>query len=785
MATDLSSVPRMSNLTNQHLQQFAQQLATWTKEIIEHGRTPFRRVDTYPEIDTEQGVLQPPLVFWINRQSMMAGGILLLPDNNLETELEHGRSCAAAIGLQHFVTWETDRVRIWHVDYEQTREQQSFPLSSPSHPETFRYLLADILDSLKLLAVLGAIPVADLSPRYFNNLFQATLQQALPPLINAYRRQRSEIEGSTEDADACANEANRLLILQVISLLWFNKFPDTILPEKMDRAIELSLPTLPELLKQALSYHTTIAPPPLPLETAVCFHHLLLRLRQLSWNQPTERAKESIYYLINSWYQNKSENKETAPIHLYPATPPLNTETAILLSDSPSFLAATVLLADISTHRQYNLFLGNLFQFDRDSFSSEAIVGRLLNRAVIPSSTRHEYSTRLRISWPNRHIKIKTGQPFWLWELIHLLGLCHVDQKLSLELPIDLLNKPANIMAWSLLCENFSFQQIQLLNNGDLLLHISHSEIQDETFPLQFPEEIRKITPVADPDSFRHRLLLALTLPKNIYNFLGDELIWPEFDDIPDDHLPGWEVYCQSHLYKWFRNILRNGHIQTEPGSEGSTNTNHGGIPYPEPLLLNELAHFGQGMRAGQQSSSIDHFLANILACPAVENIKLSGITQIPRTSAPETHSGKKFKESIAQQLSNHGIPNFPEQYLYFLDQPEIYHYSITPPLRVKSNLLGQFELEDAKGQIIAGYGEELEQILLFCSAAGKSEFDLPGDRHQLEQLLIYYKKDLNSLYKYLSNLCYSQIENSKSAHRLIKNTWGNFNLPDPAWFKD
>ena len=66
------------------LQQFAQQLATWTELIIENGRTPFRRVDLYPEIHTAQGILQPPLVFWINRQSMMAGGILLLPELNLE-----------------------------------------------------------------------------------------------------------------------------------------------------------------------------------------------------------------------------------------------------------------------------------------------------------------------------------------------------------------------------------------------------------------------------------------------------------------------------------------------------------------------------------------------------------------------------------------------------------------------------------------------------------------------------------------------------------------------------
>ncbi len=775
----------MATLTNRHLQQFAQQLATWTKDIIEHGRTPFRRVDTYPHIETEQGVLQPPLVFWINRQSMMAGGILLLPDGNLEAELEHGRNCASALGLQHFVTWEADQVRIWQVDNDQIKEHQSFPLSSPRHPETFRYVLADILDSLKLLAVLGAIPVTNLSPHYFNNLFQTTLQQALPSLTKAYRSQRSEMENpATEDADICANEANRLLILQVISLVWFDKFPESILPERMDRAIEISLPTLPERLHHALSYKTTIKPPPLPLETAVCFHHLLLRLRQLSWRQKPERAEESIYNLTNSWYQNETKNREPAAIHLYPAAPPLSAETAILLSDSPSLLATAALLADISNLGQYKLFLGHLFQFDRDSFSSQTIVGRLLNQTRIASLERYEFTTRLRIAWPNRRLKIKTGQPFWLWELIYLLGLCHKGQKLFLELPIDLLEKPDQLTAWSLLCENFSFQRIQLLDNGNIQVSVSHSENRNQSFQLHLFEEVREITPSANVKEFRNQLLFALTLPRDIYNLLGKELIWPTPEGIPDSHLPGWKVYRQSQLYQWFRSILDNEQVRTEFEREPAKESSLSGIPYPEPLLLNELTRFGREITTDFQPTSIDYLLANLLACPVIENIERSSTVKTPKKNTLG-NSGNKLKETIAEKLSNHGIPNFPDQYLYFLDQPEICHYSLTPPLKVKSSLLGQFELEDAKDQTITGYGEELEQILLFCAAAGKTQFDLPSDRHQLEQILTHYKKDLASLYKYLNNLCYSQIEDSKSAHKLIKNTWRNLNLPAPSWFKN
>ena len=766
---------------NQHLQQFSRQLAIWTQAIIEHGRTPFRRVDTYPPLDTEQGVVQPPLVFWINRQSMMAGGVLLLPDNNLDEELERGRHCATALGLHHFVTWESDQVRIWQTgDRDQVKELRSFPLSSPSQPDTFRYLLAEILDELKLLAVLGAVPATDLSPYYFNNLFQVTLQQSLPPMIKAYRGQRSEIEGySTEDADKCATEANRLLILQIIAILWFKKEPETLLPEKLEQTIEIALSTLPESLREALFLQTTIKLAELPLEAAVYFQHLLLRLRQLSWNQVPERAVQSIFKLTHSWFQKKIDSRPPAAIEIYPEALPLDRQTSIVLSDSPVFLAATALLADITDCGEYRLYSGNLFLFDQGILPNQTISGRLLNCNGIKHSERHEYSAKLRLSWPNRRLKIKAGQPFWSWELIHLLGLCRTGQQLSLELPLGLLNNPQNSTAWSLLYKNFRIQQLQQLDNSNLRLKISARKTTEEPLLLKTTVESREIIPLTDSDRLREQLLLTLALPTDLYKLLETELQWSGQKSSMEQHPDGWEIYRQSSLYQLFYSILQYQHLKGSEKDKVSDPDQPPAIPYPEPLLLNELIQF----RGEDNVAELDRFLANLLNCPAVAKIKLSTHLKIAKTTPPGNVPRKGFKERIIQQLQTHGLPNFPEQYLYFLDHPQICHYSIIPPLSVKNSLLGQFELTDSQGQIIAGYGEELEQTLLFCSAAGKAEFELPDDRYQLEQILHHYKKDLGNLYKYLRNLCYSQVENSKSARRLTKEIWNKLKLPDPSWF--
>ncbi|MCK4691701.1 MAG: hypothetical protein KAT20_07830, partial [Desulfuromonadales bacterium] len=277
------------------LQQFAQQLALWTELVIANGRTPFRRVDLYPEIHTDQGVLRPPLVFWINRQSMMAGGILLLPEQDLSAELSRGRSCCEALGLKHFATWENDRVRIWRQDRNGISEHRQFNLEHTDHPDAFRLLLSEVLEALKLLAVIGLIPAAERSPHYLHNLFQTTLDLALPALVNSYRSQRvHELPSSAQDADQQAMEAGRLLLLQLLGLSWHGKLPSAILPEKLERAISISLLDLPEPLRLPLSQEVTATAPQLPFEASVCFHHLLLRLQQLAWKQPQQRAIDGI-----------------------------------------------------------------------------------------------------------------------------------------------------------------------------------------------------------------------------------------------------------------------------------------------------------------------------------------------------------------------------------------------------------------------------------------------------------------------------------------------------------
>lgn len=655
-----------------HLEQFAWQLKIWAQDIIDHGRTPFRRVDCLPTIVTVDGIANPPLVLWINRQSMMAGGIILLPEKNLADELQLGKNCADALGLSHFVTWETEQVRLWHSSNGAISEEKCFPLPGTDHPDFFRHLLRDLIDALKIPAVTGAIAQDKLSPHYFHNLFNIAEELALPALTDSFRSQRAEeSEGVAFDVDQRAFEANRLLLLKILITLRFGLLPATLLPEDLGTVVAAALQHAPEPFNTTLSYHWEGAPTTLPGETAVCYHHLLLRLQQLRWILPLQRIQQNLRNLLALWYRDSANDQmEDCEMLLYPCAPATGTNLRAILSDSPLLLAGTAVARDLAGLPQPAFFYSSLMSLTPENICRGSLMARLLSPIPISSSERSLFGARLRTSWPHRNFKILTDQPRWKWQLIHLIGICHPQQQVHIECPLALVEISADDPIWSLLCEHFHLREV-VKGEHSLRLSLLRSPLNTE------PTLIREAG-ICDGESF------VFTEPEQLRQQLVRTLQLPEAD-------------------------INKG--------ASATKTN--------------------------------------------------------------TQVAKNVKQQIIEQLQIHGIPNFPDQYLYFLDRPKMVSYVFTPPLKVTTKLLGQFDMVDGRGRTLSGYGEELEKALLICSYLGKTTTDLPGDRKQLEQLLARYRKDLETLHQLLSDLSYRQMEKPQAARNLIRNIWKKLELPD------
>lgn len=759
------------------IQQFAHQLASWSQSIIELARLPFRRVETYPKISTDLGTVQPPLVFWINRQSLMAGGILLIPEKDIDHELKIGQACCEALGLKHFVTWEAQQVRIWETGQEQLKEERCLPLQAPDQPDTFRYLLEDVLNALKLLAILGAVPPQQLAAQYFNNLFQITLEQTAPSLIEDFRKLRSEHNHfKAIDLDQQANETNRLFLLKILALLLFDKHPETVQPEQVELTINQSVASLPTELSRILLQPCVSEPPPLAFEAAVGFHHLLMRLQQLHWADNNDKAVRSLEKLMHSWY-GKELVCSTADVCIYPESPQRESFSNCLLSDQLPILAATGLFARAAQQNLPQLLYGPVFHLNSDGESAKVVAARLLNQRGITGEERQGITIDLRRAWPSRRFSIRAGQPYWLWECIYLLGVIPQQTTLEAEFSLSALQSPNGDILWQIIGEHFVPDQIHKTGPDRVIVRLIKTDNRAETCTIVLDDEQRTLELAPDTDLLRGQILLALLLPEEIFALLGVEIVWNLPPRTEVTHQQGRDLFCQSKLFQLFRTILSVSGKKTR-----ETDTSH--IPTLDSHYLKELALHAQQQKKTKAKFNIDKTLADLLCCPLLENLK------IPRSSPQLSHQvttaevTEETRQKIRDQLLAHGCPRFPEQYLYFLEHPTLEKYRFIPPLKAKGGILGQFELEDAEGNIIEGYGEELEQTLLVCSAIEKSKLELPTDRHQLATLIEYYKKDLNRLYKTLEQECYSLIGNPQTAKKQINLIWRELKLPEPGWFK-
>ena len=758
---------------SEHIQQFAQQLANWSQSIIELARLPFRRVETYPKISTDNGIVQPPLVFWINRQSLMAGGIMLIPEGDMKPQLDLGKACCEALGLKHFVTWEEKQVRIWEVVNDNIREERCLPLQAPDQPDTFRYLLEDVLNALKLLAILGAIPPGQLAPQYYNNLFQITLEQTAPSLIDVFRKLRSEHGNfKTIDLDQQAHEANQLFLLKILALLLFDKHPGTSQPEELEQTINTSLAYLPEELSSVLLKSNINSAPALPLEAAVGFHHLMMRLQQLNWVEDTEKAVASLNKLACSWYGSESICT-TAEVCIYPDAPQQNNFSTCIVSDQLPILAATGLFARVAQKPLPNLIPGPVFHYNQDHTAHQRFVARLLNQRKLTGQERQDVTIGLRKAWPSRRFTIRAGQPYWLWECIYLLGIVKQETLLQLEVPLGALQSAKEDIFWQIIVEYFVIQKIEKGSSESVTIELIKSAGTTDFCTIISDGNKRTIELSEHQELIREYILLTLFLPTEIFNLLGNGLAWP-MKNTSEEPAETLKIFAKSSLYLLLKTLL------TTPGKK-VTVPKRDEIPVPDNHYLKEL----QKQKKTNKTSEIDRIMAALFATPQLTEITIPRVNFHSTPQTAETHVSEETNLHIREQLLAHGSPEFPEQYLYFLDHPQLEKFRFTPPLIEKNNILGQFELEDANGKVIEGYGEELEQALLICAKIGKLTPELPVDRHQLASLLEYYKKDLNNLYKTLEQECYSLIGNPQIAKKQIIQIWQEQQLPEPKWFRE
>ncbi len=760
-----------------HLQLFADQLATWAGQIIENGRTPFRRVDLFPTLYTAVGKISPPLVFWINRQSMIAGGLVFLPDNSDNADFEAEAAAATALGLRHFVTWETENINLWEVTPQKNILQTSLPLSTTDDPAVFHHRLFELIDQFKLLSVTGRIAYEEISPFYLLNLLLESLSLSLPPLLDHCRSERSKND-SVSTAEERATDWNRLIILRLLCLQHWQLMPSNLPLEKLSSTMANHLGELPAPLGSLLSNLKPDAEVELPDDSAVVFHHLLLRLQQIGWQGQTRSSEAVLRLLLTHWYQegpSGHRNQHRLLFHSAVLAPECQTE----ISHKGTQLTANALWRIFNNRAHPAQIQGDAFKFDRPLQAQN--VHANLNSMLRPEyRLRRQLAGQLRTSWPNRHLTIPGNLPFWIIEATHLLGLIEQEGRIELHIPSNWLSHGEGSFFNELLFSNFVIERIDESDPSQHLLSLVRHQGECLTEICRADGKIRHCELGQNPALAGYRLFYALSLPQELFQlFTEQQLIFLTESANEVAHPDALAAFANSTLGQQLWQLRTQEPPPTRTGDLLEKGQRIGWL-IPEVHHLKEFEQRIKQPGTKDLAQELDQILSQLLG------ISLDIALGVPEATGdghtPHKPVDRDLGERILQQLEIEGIPRFPQTYLYRQSTGPLTSYSFTPPLTLKQELLGQYEIEDAAGQQLHITGEETKEALLLASSLGLSSLEIPQDRLQTAQMLDLYRQDLQNLEKRISQLCHRQVEQVSAAQRLHKKLWQQLPLPPLKW---
>lgn len=776
-------------MTQDPLNQFTRQLASWAEEYLQRSRSPMRRLDLAPAIATDLGVRRPDLVIWINRDSCMAGGILLVPPRETPEVEMQGRACALALGLRHFVVWGTREIVFWEVLEQGLSCHRTLPApAAGDDAATFRRALANLLDELKYLTVAGIVPPDKLSPYYLVNLCQGAIEDTLPVLTEVMRVARSEGRqgGVVVSPEVLALDKALLTLVRLAALLHLDQLPPTVQPEGLERAMVFALDTLPPELRRPLLPAT--AELPLPLEAAVRFHHLLRRLTQLGSCHDQRRSAQLLEFLMALHHPA-----------LGLATPELPPESSgrprlLLNCGRPaagdadwevapaSALAASSLLRFLRRQPPALVQAFEPFQLPGSPAPGQ-IIGSLTATAPIAARERQELLARLRISWPTRRFQLPAELPRWGWELLHLVGLAAAGARLSLSTPGHWLATPIADDLLALVRLECSLYEIAQGEDGDLTLELVKSRDGEEPLVVLHPEGRRTLDHEYWGMATGSILALAVALPSALWSLFENRLLQPAPAGEPATGTAiGVLLFAHSSVGRALWRVLGQGQAMPRRDRLPALFAERR-LPLPRRDILDHLQRFGTETPStlpGQ--AAIDAELA-----PWFNTALATGQGTVqpltPPNTATRARPARTVRDTLRQEVFRDGLPRFPDHYLFAHFRPELSLFRFLPPLERGDEFFGQVTFRDREGQSLTAASPATARALELVAACGREEVRLPSDAVIMADILGRYLQDLQTLYGELQRRAHALVADPRQAQKVVRDLWQEFELPPPALF--
>ncbi len=405
---------------------YAEQLRFQARGIITQGRYPFRKITTDSSLLTVAGHVTPDLVFWINRDSCIAGGcVFFYPEPEpLPALLQQGQACAEALALNQFATWGAKQIIIWQADTLKKR----FELQPHSDIDG----LTELLDQFKLLAVIEAKSNNELTSWHLSNLCLQSVSQGTLSL-SAYLRRKNLSDG--ERTTHQAHSKLMLCVARMLTALHAGTLPSQTKPEILDRVLK-------DLTDQHSGSNAGDHEVELDKKSSILLHNLLRRLDQIDlFRENRARACAMLNQILSSTStqsckQQKGLKLPPAGLSVYmPEVEPYPLEIEVDTS-------ARLLFKNLARKlRNTDTVITNQFE---QVFSIPVPLPSIHCKACFSSSVKPDtaavdtLNTHMRAAWPGRRIHLTKSTPMGLWQLTYLLGILAEGKSLYARLAPEL-----------------------------------------------------------------------------------------------------------------------------------------------------------------------------------------------------------------------------------------------------------------------------------------------------------------------------------------------------------
>ncbi|AMV72995.1 hypothetical protein [Desulfuromonas sp. DDH964] len=781
-------------MSKDSLDQFTRQLARWAEEQLERSRSPLRRIDLSPRVLTPQGALYPDLVLWINRDSGMAGGVILVPPRESDCSEEQGRLCAHALGLRHFVVWGADEIVFWEIlpgGLSRHRTVAAPPAGSDA--TSFRHTLATVLEEIKYLTVAGSLTPEELPPHYLVNLCLGGLAEVVPGLKELMRVACSEGRCSATGVppEQQAQDKAFLTLVRIAALLHLDQLPTAVQPEGLERAMLFAIDTLPAELRKALA--PLPGEFPLPLDIAVRFHHLSRRLAQLGGCQDSQRLARVLELLREDHQLPLGQHALTAPV---PKTrgPRLIANLANIPPGPedwevapPSLLACSVLLRHLQGQPAARIQAADPFQLPGTP-APTLILAALTSPTTLPARERAALQAGLRISWPTRRFRLPPDLPRWGWELLHLAGLAAREGKLRLKVPGDWLSAPFADVLLDTLREDFSIGEIRRISAHQMEIDLCKDGGADSTCLVNPGRDNRYLEGELSRKAPALFWALALDLPDPVWTlFENGHLHLDPSGNSPQDLEAGVNLFVASSLGRLLWQVA--GNNQPLPGPRRFAAT-WGKRPFPLPNrdILTLLQRLAEEHPATPSTAEIDAELAPWFALPLSATGRVANHQEPMATAAAATPTPTldlaDLSNTLYREVFSDGLPLFPEHYLFDHFRPELQEYRLSLPLQRGEPFFGRVVLTGADGDSFEVSSELAAQAVELAAAAGREVVLLPADPLILQNILGRYLQDLQTLHEALLRRAHLLLTNPRQARAVAGKLWERLPLPPPEFFR-